>query len=284
MRVLITGGRHGLGRALADHARGLGHDVVVVDREAGDGRGGDGGQTIVADLADTAGLDELADRLIAVGPFDVVIQNAGINFAGAFDGVPMTAHRDIVAVNLVAPMVLTARLLEAGAIGGSGAMVFVGSLATAVGYPGAASYAASKAGLMNFARNIHPGWRAKRTGRGVRCVCIYPGPLRTAHAAQNAPRGARADGRLAPEIAAREIWDAVLRGSGSATPGWRAKVARRLAILAPRLADRLMRRVVFVPLQRDGAAGEAGLAAAVGAEADEAPAEDVVLAGGSKVA
>ena len=221
-------------------------------------------------------MDTLAEGLIAAGPFDVVVHNAGVNFAGAFSGVAMAAHENIVAVNLLAPMVLTARLLAARALADGGALVFVGSLATAVGYPGAASYAASKAGLMNFARNIGAGGRRQ----GVRCVCVYPGPLRTAHAARNAPVGAPAEGRLAPEIAAREIWDAVQRGRRSATPGWRAKVARRLATLAPRAADRLMRRVVFVPLQRDGAAG----LATVGAEADQTPAENVVLTGGAEVA
>lgn len=280
MRVLITGGSRGLGSALAAIAVDNGSDVAVVDRAPPSMTRGAGITAINADLADTDRLEELALRLAAAGPFDVVIHNAGINHAGAFDAVDANAHVEILAVNLVAPMVLTARLLASDSVAEGGVLVFVGSLATAVGYPGAASYAASKAGLMNFARNIDG-----RDGR--RCLCVYPGPLKTAHAERNAPRGASDRHRMAPDAAARDIWRAITEGAGHVVPGWRAKTARLLGVTAPWLADRIMRRTVFLPLVRDGS-GETGvpggLAAAVGAKTHQAPAEDVVLAGGPEVA
>ena len=224
MKVLITGGSRGLGRALAEAAVADGHAVVVVDRA---GSAEDGIDVINADLADTGGLEELAARLAAAGPYGVVIHNAGVNYAGAFDTVSAAAHLEILAVNLVAPMVLTARLLAGAGVTDGAMLVFVGTLGTAVGYPGAASYAASKAGLMNFARNI----QGRHGGRHVRCLCVYPGPLKTAQAARNAPRGTPDNRRLAPDAAAREIWLAVANGN-SRFCGWR--VRRRVPWPSPR--------------------------------------------------
>ncbi|HEX5920019.1 MAG TPA: SDR family NAD(P)-dependent oxidoreductase [Nocardioides sp.] len=99
--ILVTGASTGLGLATVDALLDAGHDVVlharsadrvedrrVLDRVAG---------TAYADLADVDATTRLAHRLDDIGRFDAVIHNAG------------TMDRSLaVAVNLVAPYVLTA--------------------------------------------------------------------------------------------------------------------------------------------------------------------------------
>ena len=249
--ALVTGSTAGLGQAIAANLRAEGWRVVGIDRrQAG---GGDAGEiapktnTVLADLGDARAVDRALLAAVALGPYDLVVLNAGISATGRFEAIPLAAHLNLLAVNAEAPMVLAQGLLAADAIAPGGRFVFVSSLSHFTGYPGAASYAASKDALAVYARSL----RGALKRRHIAVTIAYPGPLRTEHAARHAPEGSKAARRMAPEIAATQILEAAFAGRRTAVPG----LGNRLGALAGRLAPvafaRLMRRLLYDRLDRD---------------------------------
>jgi NAD(P)-dependent dehydrogenase (short-subunit alcohol dehydrogenase family) len=163
-RALVTGGSAGLGAAFVRWLAANGFDVVSLDRDpprqqsdvpaAAPVSGGGSIAHIQCDLSDRAQLDAALDDLIAAAPFDLVILNAGISATGRFEEIELAAQLDVVRVNAEAPMIIAARLLGETALVPGAAMGFVSSLSHFTGYPGAASYAASKDALAVFAKGM----------------------------------------------------------------------------------------------------------------------------------
>lgn len=237
MKVLVTGGASGLGAALAQECTARGDLVHVLDVAPGPG------VFHAHDMAssDTAAWSALADWLAAHGPFDLVVLSAGISATGRFEAIPLSDHHKVTAVNL-AGAIRFVHLLQVNALAPGARLVFVASLSCFTGYPGAASYAASKDGLAGFARSLRKPLRR----RGMRVQLACPGPMDTPHATRYAPEGANPKGRLAPERAAR----AILRARGfTIIPGAGPKLAGLAGRLAPQAMTRLMGRVLFAKLK-----------------------------------
>lgn len=244
MRVLITGGAAGLGAALVEGMVHRGHEVLVVDHDAerlkelprGVG-------TIVADLANTASLAGLVDTMSPGGPFDVAIMNAGTSATGPFEHIPDRDHRKVIAVNLLAPMALTALLLQRGLVSDGGSLIYISSLSHFLGYPGASVYAGTKDGIAIFARSLRKALRR----RSIKVLTVFPGPLDTEHAQRYAPPGADRGRRMPPRVAA-ELIIAHMRTSGTVIPGFGHALLGKLGWLAPTLATAFMRRIIFEKL------------------------------------
>ena len=238
-KALVTGASAGLGRAMAERLAAAGYAVTGIDR---DDPGADAGHAHwPCDLADRRAVDALAEPLAEAGPFDWVVFNAGISATGAFEAIPAEAHARLLAVNAEAPMVLCARLAAAGALGRGGRLVFVSSLSHFTGYPGAASYGASKDAIAVYAGSIRKPF-ARTLGVSVSVAC--PGPLRTDHAARHAPAGADASRRMTPDEAARRILAAAGRGGATITPGTAATVFALAGRIAPGPVTALMKRLI----------------------------------------
>ncbi|MGH1565232.1 SDR family NAD(P)-dependent oxidoreductase [Mumia sp. DW29H23] len=105
--VLVTGASTGLGLATATALAADGHDVVLHARNAG--RLDDPGvlermhDVVYGDLAQLDATVQVARQADAIGPFDAVVHNAGV-----------MRSRDTLAVNTVAPFVLTATMTAPG--------------------------------------------------------------------------------------------------------------------------------------------------------------------------
>lgn len=244
-RALVTGGSAGLGAAAVDWLQANNFDVVVLDR----GRPWTGKAPvdfINCDLASRTQLDRAMPELIEAGPYDLVFLNAGINATGRFERVDAQAHIDVLRVNVEAPMVISARLLEASAVRTGAAMVFVSSLSHFTGYPGAASYAASKDALAIYAKSM----RKLAVSRGVTVTVAFPGPLRTEHAEQHAPKGADAGKRMDPDQAAGLIMADAIAGRKTSIPGTSNRVFAFAGRLLPRPVTALMRQLIYDRLDR----------------------------------
>lgn len=252
-RVLITGAASGLGAALAAQCSAAG-SVCALDLSPLPAPV-TGQAWIAHDMADPdpAAWARLAERLAQQGPFDLVILSAGISATGQFEDIALPTHRSVIDVNLLGPIRLTQMLVAGGLLSPGARLVLVASLSCFTGYPGAASYAASKDGLASFARALRKPLR--RAGTYVQLVC--PGPMDTPHAARHAPEGARADRRLPPDIVARKILAAPPR-KFLIVPGAGATLAASLGRAFPQTMTRIMGRILFRKLKGKNGLSEPG--------------------------
>lgn len=250
--VLITGGAKGLGRAFCRQLSEKNCRLHVIDHDYNALQALKNELTTemkgyVCDLADLDRLDRELDILMRSGPFDLVIFNAGINATGRFESIPQVAHRKLIRVNLIAPMAMTSRLLENQAVAKSGGVVFISSLSHAVGYPGAASYAASKDGLAIYAKSI----RKPLQELEISVTCAFPGPIDTGHAERHAPADAQAENRMPPEEMAHLILKGAMAGKSSLYPGLLAKAIGIAGWLAPARTTKFMREMIYEKLDRE---------------------------------
>jgi short-subunit dehydrogenase len=239
-RALVTGGSAGLGAATVSWLQANNHDVVVLDRQR-PVPGEVPVNYIGCNLASRTELDNALPELIAAGPYDLIFLNAGINATGRFEHINAREHIDVIRINAEAPMVIAARLFEAGAIKRGAAMVFVSSLSHFTGYPGAASYAASKDALAIYAKSMR---RYAKTA-GVTLTVAFPGPLNTNHAEQHAPEGTDASKRMDATEAAKLILADALAGRKTSIPGPANRLFSVIGRIAPKPVTALMRRLIY---------------------------------------
>jgi len=177
--VLVTGGSRGIGAALAREYAGRGaivsiaaRDGTALDRLAGEL----GGHAFVADLLDPVQAEALIERVeSAVGPVDVLVNNAGIDSVGAFHATDLSVIRDIARLNFEVPMVLTRQALPGMLERRRGHVVFMSSLAGTTGFAGMAVYAGTKAGVNNFVASI----RMELKDTPITTTVVAPGPVDT---------------------------------------------------------------------------------------------------------
>ena len=201
-RVLITGAADGIGRALAVRYAEDGYQVLGVDIDvdranqtaalAADGR-------IQFRILDLATSD--MGWVVGLEPFDVIVHNAGTSAVGPFASIEAEAYRQVVAINLLAPMLLTRELLATNKINDGARIVLLSSLSHQLGYPGAAVYAATKDGLEMYGRALAVAIP------DVSVTTVFPGPTRTAHAARYSPDNSNESRRMDPADLADAIVD-----------------------------------------------------------------------------
>jgi NAD(P)-dependent dehydrogenase (short-subunit alcohol dehydrogenase family) len=117
-RVFITGSTDGLGRAAAESLIEQGHDVVLHARSserasALAGIAPRAAGVVIGDLRAAADTRSIAEQVNAIGRMDAVIQNAGIYRTASREETP-DGHPSILAVNALAPFMLTALLERPG--------------------------------------------------------------------------------------------------------------------------------------------------------------------------
>lgn len=202
-RALVTGGSAGIGREVALRLAAAGAEVLVTGREAAaleEVATRTGGRALAGELAEPEHAAAVAGW---AGEVDLLVNNAGGGYAGAFAAMPVERVDALLAVNVRAALVLTRALLPGMLARGSGAVVFVTSIAGLTGVPGEAVYAATKAALTTFADSL----RAEVAPRGVTVSTVAPGVVDTAFFAR---RGAPYDRRFPRPVPPGRIADAVL--------------------------------------------------------------------------
>jgi NADP-dependent 3-hydroxy acid dehydrogenase YdfG len=177
----ITGAARGIGRATAQAFLAQGMKVAIgdVDSEAARQTASELGPSTVAlelDVTDRASFTSFLDGVEEqFGPVDVLVNNAGIMPLGPFvDEDDATAQR-IMDIN-VHGVILGMKLVLPRMIGrGRGHVVNIASQAGKYGFPGGATYCASKAAVINLSRAV----RKEVRGAGIDVSVISPVAVNT---------------------------------------------------------------------------------------------------------
>lgn len=176
MRLVLTGAGSGIGDVLARRLTDRGDELVLVARSSGRAaeleRAHAGAQVVVADLADPGTLNGLGRQVD--GPVDALVHAAGVVELGPVARLRLADWEEQLAVNLVAPAVLTRELLPQ-LRQARGTVVFVNSGAGLTAHAEWSGYAASKFGL----RGLADALRAEESDHGVRVTSVYPGRTAT---------------------------------------------------------------------------------------------------------
>lgn len=149
--IVVTGASSGFGRHTAERFAEAGWRVFATVRDPG-GRNAEPGAALAAhgitvvemEVTDQPSVDRAAAQILAAGPVDVLVNNAGAAFFGLVEAfTPETARRQF-DVNVFGPLRVDRAFLPAMRERGSGLIVFVTSVVGRLALPFGGVYAASK--------------------------------------------------------------------------------------------------------------------------------------------
>lgn len=243
-RILLTGATGGIGRALALELARRGARLALAGRDAArlallaaEIPGGGAPAAILAlDLARPGSHITLVQRsLESLGGIDVLVNNAGRSYFGPFADQDEAAMRELVEINLTAPLLLARAVLPHLIRRGTGCIVNIGSVFGAIGFPYNSAYSASKFAL----RGLSEALRRELSDTGVKVLYVAP---RATATAMNGPavRALMSETGTAvdtPEKVAIVITNALASDREEVTIGGPERIFSRLNALLPRLVD-----------------------------------------------
>lgn len=182
--ALITGAGSGIGRGIALRLAEAGVACAILDvDQAGAERvaaeiGAINGKTYISvcDITDHKAVGQAVQEVEqALGPIDVLVNNAGWDRPIPFLDTDPEFWRKVVDINLYGPMNLHHQVAPGMVARGQGRIINIASDAGRVGSSGEAVYSACKGGIVAFSKTL-----CRELARhGIRINCICPGPSDT---------------------------------------------------------------------------------------------------------
>ena len=181
--AIVTGASRGIGRAIAMKLAAQG--ALVVGAARGDNAAataeaivaaGGKAEAATADVADAAAIEQLiAGTVQRHGRIDVLVNNAGITRDQLLLRMKREDWDAVLATNLTAAFALTQAVLKPMIRQRSGRIVCISSVVGQGGNAGQANYAASKAGLIGFAKSV----AQEVASRNITVNVVAPGLVET---------------------------------------------------------------------------------------------------------
>jgi NAD(P)-dependent dehydrogenase (short-subunit alcohol dehydrogenase family) len=270
--ALVTGGSRGLGLAVARELlrRGArvavcGRDRATLDRARADLEAR--GARVLAepcDVTDRRGVEALVRKVRhALGPIDVLVNNAGVVQVGPVDLMTDGDFEDALGTHFWGPLYVIRAVLPDMRARGRGRIANVASIGGLLSVPHLLPYSASKFALVGLSE----GLAAELAADGIRVTTVCPGLMRT-----GSPRHGRFKGRhraehawfslaaalpgssMSAERAARRLVTALERGEPWLVLSLPAKAAARVHGLFPGATTRAL-GLVSRALPRAGPGG-----------------------------
>jgi len=250
--ALVTGASGGIGTHIARALARQGMNIVVSGRRedalaamVSELRGqGVQAEAVPADLSDLGQVDPLIERSQdALGPLDVVINNAGVELTAAFTRATRDELTSMVELNLTVPMLLTHRVVPGMLERGRGHVVFISSMAGKVGPAYSEPYAATKAGLIGLTQSLRAEYRDAPVGFSVVCPGFVAGDGMYQRMADQGIRSNRIIGHTTTEKVANQVVGAIRRDRPEVVEsGSPVRPILALGQIAPRLVERILIR------------------------------------------
>ena len=168
--ALITGGRSGIGKAIAATLHEAGATVITAQRASDPAY-----QSVLADFTDAAAPSKVVDEVIKrTGRLDILVNNAGQMFEKTISKTSLSEWQTAMMVNLTAPFLLIQASMPY-LKKTKGTIINIGSIEGIGSNPLHTAYSASKAGLHGLTRAV-----AVDVGKdGITCNAIAPGWIDT---------------------------------------------------------------------------------------------------------
>lgn len=245
-RVLVTGGAQGIGLEMAMKFASRGAEVVLADLN--ESKLDEAKAKIEAlgvatwgfpvDVSNPSSIASLRARVAAeAGPIDVLVNNAGVVFGGAFLDTPLDQHFKTYEVNTLGVVAMTHAFLP-DLIGRPEAhLVNISSASGFIGLPFGSTYASSKWAVIGFSESIRS--ELELLGHAnVHVTIVCPSYIGTGmFKGAEAPKTTRI---LEPDFVAEKVVEAVERNQVYVVEPWLVKITPLLRDLLPtKLSDKL---------------------------------------------
>ncbi|MFD4180394.1 SDR family NAD(P)-dependent oxidoreductase [Rhodococcus sp. NPDC058514] len=251
--ALVTGASGGLGPVIARALAGEGMDVAVTGRRedalaavVADLRAfGVRAEAVPADLTDPGAAGALIERAEqAVGPIDVLVNNAGVENVAAFTALTPAELTEMVDVNLTAPMLLTRDVLPGMVSRGRGHVVFISSMAGKFGQAYTEPYSATKAALIGLNQALRAEYGPSPVGFSVVCPGFIGGDGMYQRMVERGIRSNRVIGETTTTRVADRVVSAIRKDLPEVIEsGAPVRPLLAIAAVAPRFAERVAARI-----------------------------------------
>lgn len=244
-RVVLTGASGGIGLAIATALCASGAQVLAVARHR---------EPLVpllelyprnlcwvrADLTLLSDRRQVLARAQSNGGINLLINAAGVNHFAMLEQLDDSEINSMLAVNISAPMCLTKLMLPLLKQADSAMVVNVGSTYGSIGYPGYASYCATKFALRGFSEAL------RRELADTRVSVLYVAP-RATRTSMNSPAAQALNDALKtnvddPQTVAAAVIHAIAGDRRDLYLGWPERFFVRLNSFLPHLVDRGLRK------------------------------------------
>lgn len=231
MKALITGASSGIGRDIAINLSKKGYDLILVARDLEKlnevkSKLHTNVEVVNMDVSNAENCKELHEKYQNI---DILVNNAGFGDCGYFTKTSLDKELKMIDTNIVAYHVLTKLYLQDMKQKNSGKILNVASIAGFMPGPLMATYYSTKAYVVRLSEAIREELRREKSNVQISILC--PGPVNTnfnkVADVQFALKG------LSSEYVAKYAVDKLYKGKFYIVPGWKIKLARFGAKIAP---------------------------------------------------
>lgn len=178
--VIVTGGVHGIGRAIADSFLKSGNNVAIIDILESEGKEmeseNDHVYYINSDLTNNSTVPLVIDKVIdKFGNIDILINNAGFQYVSDLENFPDDMILKMINLMLISPILLSKYSLRNMVQNGWGRIINISSIHGLVASPYKTGYVVAKHGLIGLTRSIAIEYALK----GITCNAIAPTYVKT---------------------------------------------------------------------------------------------------------
>jgi 3-oxoacyl-[acyl-carrier protein] reductase len=205
--VIVTGGAHGIGKAIAEKLSIHGANTILVDINDQEGIQSAGQinkscgyercQFMHCDVTDFTSVKALCDEVIAsYGKIDILVYNAGWTAAHPLEDMDIKIWHKGMDINLNGAFYFSRCCIHTMIENKKGNMIFVGSSTTWTGSGGGVHYSASKSGIIGLVKGLSYELLAK----GIRANYITPAVIDTPLLRERYPDNEETNKMLARQI------------------------------------------------------------------------------------
>lgn len=231
MKALITGASSGIGRDIAINLSQKGYDLILVARnlerlEETKKQIKTNVELVSMDITNEENCKKLFQDHSDI---DILVNNAGFGDCGHFEDTSLEKDIQMIRTNVIAYHILTKLYLKKMMKKNSGKILNVASIAGFIPGPLMATYYSTKAYVVRLSESIRT--ELKKQNSKVQISILCPGPVNTnfnkVADVEFALKG------LSSEYVAKYAVEKLLKGKFYIVPGWKIKLAKIGAKLAP---------------------------------------------------